>query len=60
LIALYWALLKSRTHEFPCLKHSSKQNAALFFDYQIVPTGNKGFDQITEGGLPKNRTTLSE
>ena len=22
------------------------------------PTGIKGFDQITEGGLPKNRTTL--
>ena len=28
--------------------------------YQIhkCPTGIKGFDQITEGGLPKNRTTL--
>ena len=22
------------------------------------PTGIKGFDQVTEGGLPKNRTTL--
>jgi circadian clock protein KaiC len=22
------------------------------------PTGIKGFDEITEGGLPKNRTTL--
>ena len=22
------------------------------------PTGIKGFDQLTEGGLPKNRTTL--
>ena len=25
---------------------------------QKCPTGIKGFDQITEGGLPKNRTTL--
>jgi len=23
-----------------------------------TPTGIKGFDEITEGGLPKNRTTL--
>ena len=31
-----------------------------FNDNQIhkCPTGIKGFDQITEGGLPKNRTTL--
>ena len=25
---------------------------------QKCPTGIKGFDQITEGGLPKNRITL--
>ena len=25
---------------------------------QKCPTGIKGFDQITEGGLPRNRTTL--
>ncbi|MCO5951193.1 ATPase domain-containing protein, partial [Mucilaginibacter flavidus] len=25
---------------------------------QKCPTGIKGFDEITEGGLPKNRTTL--
>jgi circadian clock protein KaiC len=31
------------------------------FDHNHIdkcPTGIKGFDQITEGGLPKNRTTL--
>jgi len=27
-------------------------------ELQKCPTGIKGFDQITEGGLPKNRTTL--
>jgi circadian clock protein KaiC len=35
------------------IKNSSKPNRLL-----KCPTGIKGFDEITEGGLPKNRTTL--
>ena len=38
----------------PTLKKSASSNRQL----QKCPTGIKGFDEITEGGLPKNRTTL--
>src|SRR6202140_5382393 len=36
------------------------KNKRAFNHYQLhkTPTGIKGFDEITEGGLPKNRTTL--
>src|SRR5476649_1292948 len=42
-----------------CMPKAPKQTKALNHN-QIhkCPTGIKGFDQITEGGLPKNRTTL--
>ncbi|MDP9090297.1 MAG: circadian clock protein KaiC [Pseudomonadota bacterium] len=36
----------------------SRQNSAHHYQLLKCPTGIKGFDQITEGGLPKNRTTL--
>ena len=35
-----------------------KKSADLPKQLQKCPTGIKGFDEITEGGLPKNRTTL--
>jgi circadian clock protein KaiC len=35
-------------------KHSAFNHNQL----DKCPTGIKGFDEITEGGLPKNRTTL--
>ena len=35
-----------------------KKSAAHHKQLQKCPTGIKGFDEITEGGLPKNRTTL--
>ncbi len=35
------------------VKITNKRNKLL-----KSPTGIKGFDEITEGGLPKNRTTL--
>ena len=35
-----------------------KKSAAPIKQLQKCPTGIKGFDEITEGGLPKNRTTL--
>jgi circadian clock protein KaiC len=38
----------------PPKKHSAFDHNQL----QKCPTGIKGFDEITEGGLPKNRTTL--
>src|SRR5476651_1813279 len=42
-----------------CMPKAPKQTKAPNHN-QIhkCPTGIKGFDQITEGGLPKNRTTL--
>src|SRR5476649_2741071 len=42
-----------------CMPKAPKQTKALNHN-QIdkCPTGITGFDQITEGGLPKNRTTL--
>ena len=36
------------------LKKSDSPNKQL----QKCPTGINGFDEITEGGLPRNRTTL--
>jgi circadian clock protein KaiC len=38
-------------------KVTNKKNLDRNLTYKC-PTGIKGFDQITEGGLPKNRTTL--
>ena len=35
-----------------------KKSATHPKQLQKCPTGIKGFDEITEGGLPKNRTTL--
>jgi circadian clock protein KaiC len=35
-----------------------KKNAFHQNQLEKCPTGTKGFDEITEGGLPKNRTTL--
>ena len=37
---------------------SKKTKAVKHPQLYKCPTGIKGFDQITEGGLPKNRTTL--
>ena len=39
-------------------KNTPKKIAAPHKQLQKCPTGIKGFDEITEGGLPKNRTTL--
>lgn len=40
------------------LKTAKRKNAFSRHKLQKCPTGIKGFDEITEGGLPKNRTTL--
>jgi circadian clock protein KaiC len=41
------------------MKRTSKKAKALPHEYlRKCPTGIKGFDQITEGGLPRNKTTL--
>lgn len=39
-------------------KTSKKTKAIHKNQFEKCPTGIKGFDEITEGGLPKNRTTL--
>ncbi|MBC7653924.1 MAG: KaiC 1, partial [Oligoflexus sp.] len=39
-------------------KTTPKKSASHHKQLQKCPTGIKGFDEITEGGLPKNRTTL--
>ena len=39
-------------------KTTPKKSAAPNKQLQKCPTGIIGFDEITEGGLPKNRTTL--
>jgi circadian clock protein KaiC len=39
-------------------KTPKKKSAFNHNQLQKCPTGIKGFDEITEGGLPKNRTTL--
>lgn len=37
-------------------KNTLKKSASHQKELQKCPTGIKGFDEITEGGLPKNRT----
>jgi circadian clock protein KaiC len=39
-------------------KALKKQNATKRNQLEKCPTGIKGLDEVTEGGLPKNRTTL--
>jgi circadian clock protein KaiC len=39
-------------------KTTKKKRAFNHNQLHKCPTGIKGFDEITEGGLPKNRTTL--
>lgn len=39
-------------------KIPKKKSASKHNQLHKCPTGIKGFDEITEGGLPKNRTTL--
>jgi len=39
-------------------KTTEQKSASPNKQLQKCPTGIKGFDEITEGGLPKNRTTL--
>ena len=39
-------------------KTAKKKSPSYHKKLQKCPTGIKGFDQLTEGGLPKNRTTL--
>ena len=39
-------------------KTSKKKNVSNHHQLLKCPTGIKGFDEITEGGIPKNRTTL--
>ena len=39
-------------------KTASKKSDSPKKQLQKCPTGIKGFDEITEGGLPRNRTTL--
>ena len=39
-------------------KTPKKKIASNFKKLQKCPTGIDGFDQLTEGGLPQNRTTL--
>jgi circadian clock protein KaiC len=39
-------------------KTSKKNSSVNHHQLQKCPTGIKGFDEITEGGLPKNGTTL--
>ena len=39
-------------------KTPPKKSAVHHKQLQKCPTGIEGFDEIAEGGLPKNRTTL--
>jgi circadian clock protein KaiC len=39
-------------------KIPQQKNAVHHYQLHKCPTGIKGFDEITEGGLPRNRTTL--
>jgi circadian clock protein KaiC len=48
-----WGPDRAKNYSMP---KTSKKNTAFKLDK--CPTGIKGFDAITEGGLPKNRTTL--
>ena len=45
--------LKKSTPKLP-----KKKSASNYNQLQKCPTGIKGFDEITQGGLPRNRTTL--
>src|SRR5450755_2640608 len=47
-----------RAKDYLMLKTPKKQRAFNHYQLHKTPTGIKGFDEITEGGLPKNRTTL--
>jgi circadian clock protein KaiC len=47
-----------RAKDYFMLKTPKKQRAFNHYQLHKTPTGIKGFDEITEGGLPKNRTTL--
>ena len=39
-------------------KTPEKKSTSSSHKLEKCPTGIKGFDEVTEGGLPKNRTTL--
>src|ERR1035441_6603877 len=47
-----------RAKDYFMLKTPKKKRAFNHYQLHKCPTGIKGFDEITEGGLPKNRTTL--
>jgi len=47
-----------RAKDYLMLKTPKKKRAFNHYQLHKTPTGIKGFDEITEGGLPKNRTTL--
>jgi circadian clock protein KaiC len=47
-----------RAKDYFMLKTPKKKRAFNHYQLHKTPTGIKGFDEITEGGLPKNRTTL--
>jgi circadian clock protein KaiC len=47
-----------RAKDYFMLKTPKKKPAFNHYQLHKTPTGIKGFDEITEGGLPKNRTTL--
>ena len=47
-----------RAKDYFMLKTPKKKRAFNRNQLHKCPTGIKGFDEITEGGLPKNRTTL--
>ena len=40
------------------MRKTSKTNTASFHHSEKCLTGIKGFDEITEGGIPRNRITL--
>jgi circadian clock protein KaiC len=44
--------------DYLMLKTPKKKRAFKHYQLHKTPTGIKGFDEITEGGLPRNRTTL--
>jgi circadian clock protein KaiC len=51
-----WGL--GRAKDYSMLKAPKNKRAFNHYQLHKTPTGIKGFDEITEGGLPKNRTTL--
>jgi len=60
LICVEYATTRADTGERIIVMSKTPKKTKAFNQNQIhkCPTGIKGFDQITEGGLPKNRTTL--